>query len=157
MKKEKVIYFLPPPECRLSWAAYGRLGTDSSGEWAALIKPAHQLDTHTHTPLHWSTRKQNNHFEERRNQPQRGGNSVPKVNQCNLSSFCAVVFAGGGGWRWWIGFIVSVGKCSVRYHRITPPPQTCSPQHLHLTRRREGSRLISLGDFDSPSEDCCFF
>lgn len=112
---------------------------------------------HTHTPLHWSTRKQNNHFEERRNQPQRGGNSVPKVNQCNLSSFCAVVFAGGGGWRWWIGFIVSVGKCSVRYHRITPPPQTCSPQHLHLTRRREGSRLISLGDFDSPSEDCCFF
>lgn len=113
--------------------------------------------THTHTALHWSSRKQNNHFEVRSNEPQRSGSCAPKVNQCNLSSFCAVVFAGGGGWRWWIGFIVSVGKCSVRYHRITPPPQTCSPQHLHLTRRREGSRLISLGDFDSPSEDCCFF
>lgn len=148
MKKEKVIYFLPPPECRLSWAAYGRLGTDSSGEWAALIKPAHQLDTHTHTPLHWSTRKQNNHFEERRNQPQRGGNSVPKVNQCNLSSFCGVC-----RWR-------SVGVMDrvclweralsgiVGLHLLHRPALSSTSTSLE-----EGKGSISTGDFDHPSED----
>lgn len=104
--------------------------------------------THTHTALHWSSRKQNNHFEVRSNEPQRSGSCAPKVNQCNLSSFCGVC-----RWRS-VGVMDRVWLWERALSRIV---------ELHLLHRpalsststslEEGKGSISTGDFDHPSED----